>query len=308
MGIHTLYCVQLNDTAPVVLPGIMTQNVRTGTDYQAETSSGAIYPDHVAINAQKPGADFSSVCLADCLGEIGITGLNIDDLATGLELFAYLHDDGGGRSTGATHRKYGIAQGIIIPRRITCDHRGDAQVFYEVFATWDGANDPIVITDAAAVPAAEEADDRFTIGKTTIGGVVIPEIRSWELDFGITVETEGGDSDIYDTTCSIVECKPVLTLRGVDIEWMKAAGIPLVGKAGTHVNTITYLRKRLQTAAGFVADATAEHIKFTLAGLAWIDDVFSVGGKGPAECSLKLAAKFDGTNAPVTIATTSAIT
>jgi hypothetical protein len=307
MGIHNLYCVNLNDTADVVLPGIVTQNVRTGTEYLAEATSGSIYPEHVAITGQKPSADYSTYCLAAHLAEIGITGLSIGDLATGLEMFAYLHLDGGGRSPGSTHRKYSIVKGLVVPRRITCDHRGDAQLFYEVFPVWNGSVDPIVITDTSAVPTAEDDNQRYTIGKATIGAIVLGDIRSWELDFGITVETNGGDSDIFDTMVSIVECKPVLTIKGVDVEWLKSTAIPLAGKAATQANTTVYLRKRIE-GAGFVADATAQHIKINMAGLAWVEDMFAMGGRGAAECSVKLAAKFDGTNAPVVINTASAIT
>ena len=307
--LHNLYCVYLNDAAPVTLPGIATQNIRTGTEYAAEATSGSLYPEHIAINGQKPGADFSSVCIAACLSEVGIAGLNIGDLATGLELFAYKHDVAG-RASGAVHRKYSVADGLLIPRRVTCDNQGDAQVFYEVFPiSANGTTEPLIITDTSAVVAAEDDAQRHTIGKTTISGILLGDITSWELDFGIKVQAQATDSDIYDTIVTIMEVKPVLTLKGVDIEWLKSTNIPLAGKSGTHVNTITYLRKRLQTAAGFVADGTAEHVKFTLAGLAFIEDVFTKSGNtGGAECTVKVAAKFDGTNLPVVINTASAIT
>lgn len=308
MSIHNLYSVYLNDASPITLPGIVTQNVRTGTEVGSETSSGAVYPDHLAVNRQRPGADFSSVCLPTCLAAIGLTGLNIGGLTTGLELFAFKHADGGGRASGSVHRKYSVKQGIVIPRRITCEDGGDAQVFYEVIPTWNGSVDPIVIADTSAAVAAVQATERHTIGKATIAGLTLASIRSWELDFGIEAVAEAADSDIFPKQVTIMECRPVLTLKGVDIEWMKSTNIPLAGKSGTHANTIVYLRKRLQTAAGFVADGTAEHCKFTLAGLAWVDEVFSKGAKGAAECTVKLAAKYDGTNAPVIIATASAIT
>lgn len=308
MSIHAPYCVVLNDTADVTLGGIESINVKTETEYRAEATSGAVYPQHMAIVGQKPMADFSSYCLSQCLDAIALTGKSISAMATGLDLYAYKHTHGGGRDTGATHRKYTIADGLIVPNRISCDHRGDALISYNVLSTWDGTNAPIIEADTVSVPTAESDDERFTIGKCTIGGVLIPDIRSWELDFGITAQTDGADSDIYDTHASIVECKPVLTLRGIDVEWLKAANIPLVGKAATHANTTIYLRKRLQTAAGYVADGTSEHISMTMAGLAWIDDVYTARNGSPAECSLRLAAKFDGTNAPIVIDTTAAIT
>lgn len=304
--IHSLYGVELADDVAVVLGGIESVNVKTETEHRAEATSGELYPRHQAIVGQKPTADFASVCLAQCLAQIGLAGLSIATLTNGLKLYAYKHTDGGGRSSGSTHRLYTIKKGLIVPRRLTCDHRGDALLTYDVLMTWDGTNDPFIVTDTSAVPTAPTDAERFTIGGITIGAIAIPQVRSFELDFGINAVTEGADSDIFDTFVSIVDVKPVITLRGVDVEWLKSTNIPLAGKAATQANTTIYLRKRLQTSAGYVANGTAEHIKLNSAGLAWIDDVFK-SGKGSTECSLKLAAIYDGTNAPVVINTASAI-
>jgi hypothetical protein len=300
--------VQLADTVPVTLGAIESVNVRRGVEHRAEATSGAVYPTHTSIVGIKPVADFSSYALQDCLDQVGIGGLSIATLASGLNMYAYKHADGGGRSTGSTHRKYNMTKGMIVPRRITCDHRGDAMIAYDVLPTWDGTNDPVTESDTEAVPNAPTDDERFTIGPVSIGGVTIDEIRGFELDFGMNVKTEGVDSDLYDTHVSIVEVVPILTLRGINVEWLKSTAIPRTGKAATHANTSFYLRKRLQTEAGYVADATAQHIKGTMAGLAWIEDAFTGGGENPAECTLKLVAKYDGTNVPVVFTTATAIT
>lgn len=305
---HSLYGVELADTVPVVLGGIESVNCRLGVEHRADATSGALYPTHVAITGIKPVADFTSFGIANCLDEVGLIGLSIADLANGLNLYGYAHVDGGGRASGAVHRKYNMKKGLVVPRRITCDHRGDALIAYEVLPTWDGTNDPVIESDTVSVPTAPNDDERFTIGKISLGGVTIDDIRSFELDFGVNAKTEGTDSDLYDNHASIVDLVAMLTLRGIKLEWLKAANIPRTGKAATHANSIFYLRKRLQTSAGFVADGTAEHVKGTIAGLAWIEDVFTGGGENPAECSLKLVAKFDGTNLPVVFTTASAIT
>lgn len=308
MSIHALYSVVFNDTSDLTLGGIESVNIRSQVEHMAEPTQGEIYPRHQAIMAIKPVADFASYCIADGLDIVPLAGKSLSALVTGLDLYAYKHDHGAGRASGSVHRKYTIADGICVLDKLSCDHRGDALLGFRVLSTWDGTNAPVIETDTSAVPTAGNDDERFTIGKCTIGSVLISDIRSWELDFGIEATTEGADSDIYDTHVSIVTCKPVLTLRGIDIEWLKAANIPLVGKAATHATTTIYLRKRLQTSAGYVADGTSEHISLTMAGLCWVEDIFSSRGKAPAECSLKLAARFDGTNAPIVIDTTAAIT
>lgn len=308
MTIAAPYSVVLNDTSDITLGGIESINMRSQVEHMAEPTGGEMYPRHQSIRAIKPVADFTSYCVADCLDAIPLIGKDITAMATGLDMYAYAHVHGGGRAGLLLHRKYSIADGMIVPVRISCDHRGDALISYSVLPTWDGTNAPVIVTDLVTVPTAGADDERFTIGKCVLGSVTIADIRSWELDFGITATTEGADSDIYDTHVSIVDCKPVLTLKGIDLEWLKAANVPLVGKAATQATTAFYLRKRLQTAAGYVADATAEHISFKIDGMMWIDEVFSARNGSPSECSLKLAARFDGTNDPIVFDTTSAIT
>lgn len=308
MMIHNLYGVELADTVPVVLGAIESVNYRAGNEHRADPTSGNPYAQHVAIHEQKPVADFVSYALQDCLDEVGLTGLNVATLANGLNLYAYKHADGGARATGASHRKFNILQGLVVPTRVTCEHRGDATISYNILPTWDGTNDPVVESDSASVPSTPSDDERFTIGGISIGGVTISDVRSFELDFGMDAKTDGGDSDLFDTHSSIYTLVPTLTLRGVNVEWLKSTNIPRAGKAGTHANTTFYLRKRSQSAAGFVADGTAAHIKGTMAGMAYIDDGFTGGGDNPAETSLKLVGSYDGTNLPVVFTTASAIT
>lgn len=304
---HALYGVELGAASPVVLGGVQSVNVRTDTEHRAEATSGDAYPRHIAIVGQKPYADFESVCVARCLAQISMAGLSIATLTNGLSLYAYKHADGGARASGASHRKYNFKKGLIVPQRITCEHKGDAVISYAVHPTWDGTNDPVVITDSSAVPTAPADDERFTLGPTTIGSVSITGVKSWELDFGINAVPDGADSDIWNTFVSIEDVIGVLTLKGVNVEWLKSTNIPLTGKAATHANTSTYLRKRLQTSAGYVANGTAEHIKVTGAGLCWVEDIMA-GRKGGAECSLKMAVVYDGTNLPFVVNSAAAIT
>jgi hypothetical protein len=112
-----------------------------------------------------------------------------------------------------------------------------------------------------SLPAGITDAERFTLGPTTLESEALTGITNFNLDFGITARSEGADSDIWDTIVTIEQILGVLTLRGKDPSWFGAGVIPLAGLAVTHANTAVYLRKR---AAGgsFVADLTAEHIKF----------------------------------------------
>lgn len=301
---HGLYAVSIDST---VLGGITAQNLVTGSDVRSEQSSGEIYARIQALYAQKVAAGFSTRAIASALDACGYTGESIDDMTAGLSLYAQKHEHGASRAAGANHRKFTFNAGILVPRNLSVNHQGDAVLSYDAVITYDGSNDPVVITDSVSLPAGVTDAERFTMGKTTIESIEIAGKRSFSIDFGLDVVGEGADSDIWDTIASIRAVNTVLTLRTWHVDAFGAAGIPLAGKSATHANTTLYLRKR---AAGdsFVADATAEHIKITAAGLCHVDTGFDADGNDPTEVTLTMPLLFDGTNAPLIVDTASAIT
>lgn len=304
---HTLYGVELASTT---LGGIRGQAIETDTNVNADTSSGDIYVTHLAMNGQMVRARFDTTSLAVALGVCGLTGMAITD-SDDVVMYAYKLAEGAGRAAGSVHRSYTFNEGIVVPRRITCSHQEDARIEYDVLPTYDGTNDPVVVADSAAVPTQGADNARFTIGGCTLESLAIGHITSFELDFGILAEQEGADSDKWPTHVAIQEAKPVLRLRGTDIEWAKSTVIPtLQGKVVTHANTTVFLRKRsAATATGFVANGTAQHIKFTFEGLAYIETIFDGRAEGnpPAEVSLVMPLRYDGTNVPVVVDTAAAI-
>jgi len=301
---HGLYAVEFDAT---LLPGITQCRVDTGTDVQGDATSGEVYNRWLSVYAQKPKATFASKAIASALDLCGLAGLDVSGLAAGLKLYAQMHARASTRAGAASHRKYTLNDGLVVPRTLSVSHRGDATLSYDVLVLYDGVNDPLVISDAVTLPAGLTDAERFTLGPITIESVSLTTVQKFDVDFGITGDPDAGDSSIWDTYCSIRGIKPKITLSGFDVEWLKAANIPLTGKSATHLNTAIYLRKR---AAGstFVADVTAEHIKFTAAGLAYIETPFDASDDGVSTTSLVMPLKYDGDNAPLTINTASAIT
>jgi hypothetical protein len=190
-------------------------------------------------------------------------------------------------------------------RTLRAAHQDDATLEAAVVTAYDGVNDPIVVTDGVTLPNVTLDLARFTLGPVTVGGISLSGIRSLTLDFGLRVQSEGADSEIWDTHVSVVSVEPELTLNGITPEWLKSTNIPLGGKAATHANTTIYLRKRL-SGGSFVPNGTAQHIALTMAGLAWIETPLDVGD-APGESTLRLKAYHDGTNAPIIVNTAAAI-
>jgi hypothetical protein len=310
--VHGLYAVEIDsvgDTA-VVLGGITQLDIKTGTRVERQATSGNPHVYNANVVEQKPVATFTTLDLALALATAGQEGKAISSDVTdpGLNLYARKRAEGGTRTTGSTHRQYNIKEGILVPRTISIQHRGNATLSYEALATFDGTNDPVVITDSSAIPTVAAGSDavRFTLGAVSLESVTIAGIQSMELDFGVTAETFGGDSDVWETFATIGEIMALARFTGIDIEWLKAANIPLGGKAITHANTLIEFRKRAN-GGQFVADATEEHISITAAGIAFIDDAFRASENGAGETSIAVPLYHDGTNNPLVIDTTAAL-
>jgi hypothetical protein len=184
---HGLYAVTIG---AATLGGITRQNIATGSEVRGEPSSGEVWARFQAAYAQKIAPGFTTHAIASALAAVGLTGWSLASHASGLILYAQKHADGSTRASGASHRKYGFSKGILAPRTLDVDHRGDATLTLEAVITYDGANDPLVITDSASLPEITGDAERFTLGPATIGGVSLGELRRFSIDFGLDIAAE----------------------------------------------------------------------------------------------------------------------
>lgn len=299
---HGLYFVGLGST---LLGGITRENLAIESEINGEPQSGEVYRRFLALYSQKVAPGFSTTSIAAALAACGGTGASLAGMTGGLALYAQKHADGATRATGAVHKKFTMVKGILAPQRLTVDHRGDASLEYAAVVAWDGTNDPVQITDNASLPDAVADEGRWTLGPTAIGGKTLDGKRQFTIDFGIEVVAESADSEVWDRIVSIRTIQSMLTLRGVDVDWFKSTNIPLTGLACTHANTAIYLRKRA-SASTFVADGTAAHCKFNVAGMAHVQRI-EASGKAPAECAISIPVYWDGTNANIAMDLAAAI-
>jgi len=297
---YSIGAVNLNDTVDVLIESIAESTLDLGMEIRREPTSGEVYPRYIAVVAGNPSATFGTYALKIALDAIGLTGLDISTLATGVELFCNKHADGGTRAAGGAHRTFTSDKGLVVPQGLDTDHRGDAVLRYNVIPTSNGTDEPFAISDAATMPALTDST-RFTLGPVSIGGVTIGQMQSLGIEFGVNAVPESAGSELYPSFVSIETIAPVFTCRVSKQSVLAAGAIPMEGKVGTVANTSFYLRKR---AAGgtFVADVTAEHIKMTAAGIA------VVSGVSANSVEIRYEVNYDGTNAPIVFDTASAIT
>jgi hypothetical protein len=310
MALRTGYAVLVHPdgASAALVTGIVSQSVMTNTEERREQTAGHHLPRHISLPAQKPVGRFASLNLDVALDACGFAGLAIASATNpGLVFYQVLLDALGQPSAGSVHRTTALRNGLLLPRSISCDHQGDARIGYECLANYDDTNAPLVYGESAALPSGYGDTTRFTLGPVAVNGVSITGKTSLEIDLGNSARTVGADSDVWDTSIEADSIMPRVMIRGLNTALCAAAGIPLAGKVGAHADSTIYLRKRLQTGTGFVADLTAEHIAFTLAGIMYAEDVFDANGNQHGECSLAMPLAFDGTNFPVTVDTTAAL-
>lgn len=286
--------------SPVLLGGQLRSSLRTGTTQRVEPTDGVQYPVHQAIYSQEPTAEMQSYSIQTVLDQIGTQGLAINGQTNpGLTIFAYLRQDGGARAPGATSRAYKLSDGILLPDRISVDHRGDAQIDYRADVTYDGANEPIVIIEGATIPVPDNNNERFTLGPLAVGGVAFDELTSAEIVFGVNTTVASADSDIWPTHVSIDDVIASVRFTGLDLQWLSAAGIPFAGgRVTTHVNGEFFLRRRDRaTVSQFAVGAT--NLSFSFDGLAYISDAMDATGNTGASVSMEIPIVWDGTNLPL---------
>lgn len=311
--LHTLSAVKLDMDSlagsSVTLGGIRSQNIRSGTDVRQESTSGAVYSQFQAVYAGAPMAEFSTVSCVRALTAIGVTGAAIAAASyTGVTFYGNKKLEGGARTSGSNHISYNIKEGILIPRRLSVAHQGDAELSCEALATYDGTNAPIVQANTAGLLSSIADDERFSIGAVylgTTGGdqITLGQITNIEFDFGINASAEGSDSDVFPTFAVINDIpRPMIRITTSDMTQLVASnGIPLAGKDISSAKTAIFLRKRARiTTSGYVADGTASHIKIVpLVGCAYHVDIGSYGSSaGNGSATIEIPLISDGSSAP----------
>lgn len=276
----------------------------------AEVTAPHTVPTHVAINARELMLRGSTYSLKALLDSIGVSGLGIAGSSNpGVVGYWQKFDDMGFAVSGANHVSRTYANGVIVPRSISCDHQGDAKLTFEMIVIGDGTNSPVSLSATASLPTVSTTPARWTLGPITLGGVSFSEYTGIEIDFGNNVQARGVQSYLDHTHIEQKTHEPKITITGIDPTWFSASKVPIGGLVVANATDSIYLRKRTQTATSFVPNGTAEHIKFTPAGLASMGSLGRAQAQrvGDSTIEITLAKDMSG-NAPLVMSTASAIT
>lgn len=280
MAIHKNYCVQIHvdGGSAVNVPDITSFSIPNNPTIDQITTAGEISPTIVHLIENNAEMDFATFALEAVLDAIGVSGTCILTTTNpGITGYLQKYNDCGTPVTSNTHFSYLIQAGIIYPKTLTVEHGGSASLTVGVAVTKSGSEELVETSNAATLPTINIDSIRWTLGDITLGGITFSDYTSLTIDFGNEIQKRGTQSEIDAQYIEQREHKPRITISGIDPEWYDGDGtpatVPPAGLVCTHANSSIYLRKRADGGNGFVADGTAEHIKFTVDGLAMAENI-----------------------------------
>lgn len=154
---------------------------------------------------------------------------------------------------------------------------------------------------AAAVDAtlaAQSYNVSYTLGPAGVDGTQVPEITAITINPGLTVEVRLYNGSSYPEKSVIISIDPTMELTFADMDSVEEYGPIFTSNVG---NDVTAFFRKMADGSTRVADATEEHMLFTLSGGVVVVDEFS--GNDTSDASGTIMVKGES----LTVSATSAI-
>lgn len=301
--VQKAYKMQMITHNTTTIKGIVDDNITGGITQEELRGGGTLDPFNVITVGSKPRVNFTTTSIKDYLDLCGIDGLAITGSALWKGYYRQMAD-GGTFTGGSTDTLNTINKGVMYMNSINAPLNKVATLSATVIPTYDGTNLPCAFSNSATAPTIERDTIGWIGGPVKRNGTAIPA-QGWTFDLGANYQVLGSDGLPYETECFLVSRSPKFTIPIHDMSLLTTSGA-LDGLAGT--NFTLYLRKQTIGGGTPVADATAEHIKFTVTvGASYIENVTSPTS-GLVSANLVIVPVYNVTNAVVIISTASAIT
>lgn len=296
-----IHAVSVNGT---YFSGITSYTMNGNVQKGIMGHDGQVDPTFAAVLEQKPDLVIRTCDLSGLIEAVGFNALPVTELIVWWQKGVSC----GTRASGSVHLKATAALGCAVMRTIAPQHNQVCEAEVQIFVrSSNGIADPWVWTESQALGGTIAPVDHFTLGPVYVtpdGGsrTNIP-VNDWSLDPGINAEPVSNDGVSFADYVRIDKREPKFECTTPDVELV--GDFPMNGVVAA---TEFFLRKISPgTAGGRVANATEEHIKFTIAdGLGTMDTLQGDHGS-EASAKFSLDATYNGTNAIVVIDFTAAI-
>jgi hypothetical protein len=281
-----------------LLNGVSGQSINAGLEQHM--FQGDLDSHHVANLQSIMNASFNTT---DLKGILDITGISAAQLTATNKLTLYWRQqaEGGTFTGGANDFSSAMQDGMIAIDSISGSHGQAATCSVSVTPTYDGTNNPITLSKTDTAPTETVQDYAYTISQMKFGnlaGDTIP-LESINVNFGLNIETIGGDGEAFPSFATLSQRNPTITLTTRDLG--KAFDYDLLANYDGTDDLFIYFA-RLEPGASRYSDGSSQHIKFTISAHSMMTDSVSEN-----TASITIKPIWDGTNAIMTIATASTI-
>lgn len=267
------------------ISGVLSGGISNSAEKLVEQTAGNIYPASASLVGQRLIGRFTTVDVAKAIEVIGLGGagdcITFDASHPGVDLF-FAKQACNAPAAGAVHTRYNVTKGLFVPRTLTCEHRKNATISYDIYAAYDGVNLPVTKTTNNSLPSgAIDPGFRYSMATASIGGVDVEGKQSITINFGSDVTNGSADGSIYDSVLSLQSIKPMIAFSGVEPNWFST----VAGLAGTVVqdsNSFFTMARRNALAA------TAVHIKISFSGLVTWETLVDGTPDGPATAAFNV--------------------
>lgn len=259
----------------LTLAQVQSVNVSPGATVTPYRVSGGISPSVHHVGPIDPRATITSMDVSSAMAISNILTAGIY-VSSGTILLPFQKRAAGSTVAGSeAHDTLSAANGLIVPRSIECQQDGDATVSLEVFfRSTDGDTNPTTQNTDQSL-TGETFDSVYSLGPASINGTTISEVLSLSVDPGITVLQTRANGGQYPDELYITQLNPTITITFRDYS-DQADNFSFGATVGTAM--VAYLRKR--SGASYVANGTAQHVKFTFTdGMALLDSFSAQGNE-----------------------------
>jgi len=294
------HAVSVNGT---YFSGIQSYTMNGNVQKGIMAHDGQVDPSFACVLEQKPDIVIRTVDLSGLIEAVGFNGVAVTELIVWWQKGVSC----GTRASGSVHLKATASLGCAVLRTIAPQHGQICEAEVQIFVRSNGTDDPWTWTASQALGGTVAAVEHFTLGPVYVtpdGGTRtnVP-VNDWSLDPGINAEPVSNDGKAYPDYVRIDKREPKFDCSTPDVGLVTT--LTMNGITGS----VEFFLRKLSpgTTGGRVADATEEHIKFTLAdGLGTMD---TLQGDSNSEASAKFMFDpvYNQTDAIVAIDFTAAI-
>lgn len=277
MGITTKYVLdKIVLPSGTVLSELDQLEINTNVQQIVERGSGVPHAQFAAAMGVLPEYTFECKQIKAILSECGATAKSLAGGNT--DLYFKKATYAGTRELAATtvHKRFRMTTGMLCWTQIQASQNQVAKAVCRLIAGYDGTNLPLTELGTLALSGTNVNGLIHTLGASYIGAQVFRGLTDLVIDSGLDIYQEQADGEIYPSWLGIKEGNPSIMLTGPDLEQVE--DLEFEGQSSGTV--VSYLRRK-QASNHNYANASLQHISFTMAaGMAVLETIRGGGNEG----------------------------